>query len=250
MASLFGLLQPLCSSSPSTAALAVWYTGPCTFNKTLIAILCLLLPAAACRCVTPWLVVLLHRPMYVVYPHKSNREVGEHIRAQIEPLLLDHKVDLTIAGHVHTYYRSCVVRDERCMDDDNNYSSRAAAARAGLANGTAAAAAPAAAQGKPSSSSSVGDDPTSTPATNRHHGITHFVIGSAGRKLSGADEDQAYWCAASVQEWGFGRFTVRGSRSLLAEYISSETGEVLDSVDVSSAVGTSACQPGIAVSKH
>jgi len=28
------------------------------------------------RCVTPWLVAAMHRPMYVVYPHKSNRIVG------------------------------------------------------------------------------------------------------------------------------------------------------------------------------
>ena len=28
------------------------------------------------RCVTPWLVLLIHRPMYVVHPHKSNRIVG------------------------------------------------------------------------------------------------------------------------------------------------------------------------------
>lgn len=28
------------------------------------------------RCSTPWLIVGMHRPMYVVYPHKSNRVVG------------------------------------------------------------------------------------------------------------------------------------------------------------------------------
>lgn len=33
--------------------------------------------ASVDRCVTPWLVVASHRPMYVVYPHKSNRDVGE-----------------------------------------------------------------------------------------------------------------------------------------------------------------------------
>jgi hypothetical protein len=43
-------------------------------------------------------VLLLHRPMYVAYPHKSNREVADHLRAQMEPLLLQHKVDLTVAG--------------------------------------------------------------------------------------------------------------------------------------------------------
>lgn len=28
------------------------------------------------RCATPWLIVGMHRPMYVVFPHKSNRIVG------------------------------------------------------------------------------------------------------------------------------------------------------------------------------
>jgi hypothetical protein len=28
------------------------------------------------RCATPWVVLGMHRPMYVVYPHKSNRRVG------------------------------------------------------------------------------------------------------------------------------------------------------------------------------
>ena len=28
------------------------------------------------RCLTPWLVVSMHRPMYVVHPHKSNRVVA------------------------------------------------------------------------------------------------------------------------------------------------------------------------------
>lgn len=34
------------------------------------------------RCVTPWLLVGLHRPMYVPYPHKSNRVVGRHLQAR------------------------------------------------------------------------------------------------------------------------------------------------------------------------
>ena len=32
------------------------------------------------RCSTPWLVLSMHRPMYVVYPHKSNRIVADHLR--------------------------------------------------------------------------------------------------------------------------------------------------------------------------
>ncbi len=45
--------------------------------------------AAADRCATPWLAVAMHRPMYVVFPHKSNRVVGEHLRASLERLFED-----------------------------------------------------------------------------------------------------------------------------------------------------------------
>ena len=31
------------------------------------------------RCATPWVVLGMHRPMYVVYPHKSNRRVGGEV---------------------------------------------------------------------------------------------------------------------------------------------------------------------------
>jgi hypothetical protein len=64
------------------------------------------------------------------------------------------------------------------------------------------------------------------------HGIVHFIIGSAGRKLSDVDRGQEDWCTECVLRWGFGRFTVRSRTHLLAEYVSSETGEVLDSVEV------------------
>ncbi|KAG2485837.1 hypothetical protein HYH03_015420 [Edaphochlamys debaryana] len=66
------------------------------------------------RCTTPWLVVALHRPMYVVYPHKDNRVVGEHIRDMLEDLLLRYQVDLTVSGHVHAYYRSCAAAGGAC----------------------------------------------------------------------------------------------------------------------------------------
>ncbi len=39
------------------------------------------------RCVTPWLVAAMHRPMYVVYPHKSNRIVGGALPLWVTRLL-------------------------------------------------------------------------------------------------------------------------------------------------------------------
>jgi hypothetical protein len=60
----------------------------------------------------------------------------------------------------------------------------------------------------------------------------HFTIGSAGHKLSEVERGQEDWLAASVQRYGFGRFSVEGGNRLVAEYVGSESGRVLDSVEV------------------
>lgn len=44
------------------------------------------------RCATPWLAVAMHRPMYVVFPHKSNRVVGRHLRESLEGVFEDAQV--------------------------------------------------------------------------------------------------------------------------------------------------------------
>ena len=50
------------------------------------------------RCATPWLLLALHRPLYVPYPHKDNAVVGEHLRAALEPLLKHYAVDVALSG--------------------------------------------------------------------------------------------------------------------------------------------------------
>ncbi|KAK9829258.1 hypothetical protein WJX72_004835 [[Myrmecia] bisecta] len=69
------------------------------------------------RCQTPWLLVGMHRPMYVVYPHKSNRIVGEHLRSQLEDVFEAHAVDMVLSGHVHAYARTCNVYNGECVAD-------------------------------------------------------------------------------------------------------------------------------------
>ena len=57
------------------------------------------------RTVTPWVIVNMHRPMYMV----DDSEAGGSIDPQFqvfESLLYDYKVDLVLCGHVHNAYAS------------------------------------------------------------------------------------------------------------------------------------------------
>lgn len=55
----------------------------------------------------PWLVLELHRPMYESETDPPNWLVGVEIRHRIEGLLIQYQVDLVLAGHYHSYQRSC-----------------------------------------------------------------------------------------------------------------------------------------------
>lgn len=133
------------------------------------------------RCLTPWLVIGMHRPMYVVHPHKSNRIVAEHLRASLESLFNQYNVDLVVSGHVHSYARTCNVYDERCVD-------------------------------------------------NLDKGTTHVTLGCGGHKLSDVDHDQYDWLDYSETEFGYGRVTADGDHSLRLEYITTDHGEIRDTV--------------------
>jgi hypothetical protein len=59
------------------------------------------------RTLTPWVILESHRPMYMNKDEYSQNLVGVHIRKNIESLLKKHSVDLFLAGHYHSYFRSC-----------------------------------------------------------------------------------------------------------------------------------------------
>jgi hypothetical protein len=143
----------------------------------------------------------------VVYPHKANREVGDHLRASLEQLLRRHLVDATLAGHVHSYYRSCAAYDGRCVG---------------------AGAASAAGGGAPAGGAEVAGG----GGGGGGHGTVHVVVGSGGHVLSDLEEGQEEWVAAAAQQWGYVRVSVASPERAAVEFVSSASGEVLDAFEV------------------
>jgi len=61
---------------------------------------------------TPWVVIIGHRPLYCSSTDEYDcRTRAAALREDLEPLLRQHKVDLGLYGHIHSYERSYPVFD-------------------------------------------------------------------------------------------------------------------------------------------
>lgn len=72
------------------------------------------------RNVFPWVILTIHRPMYTSENYASDYRVAVNLQELLEPLLLQYKVDVVLAGHYHSYERTCIVNNLVCVDGDSN----------------------------------------------------------------------------------------------------------------------------------
>lgn len=72
--------------------------------------------AAVNRTATPWVFVAIHRPLYESEAYSGDWEVSLGLRAIMEPLLVEQGVDVVLAGHYHSFMRTCAARNGTCVD--------------------------------------------------------------------------------------------------------------------------------------
>jgi len=70
------------------------------------------------RTITPWVVFATHRPMYVSSKNSDvpdgDQTIADQLRDVFEELLYVAEVDLVVAGHHHSYQRTCPVLKGEC----------------------------------------------------------------------------------------------------------------------------------------
>jgi hypothetical protein len=67
--------------------------------------------AAVNRTLTPWLILLSHRPFYTASAGGQSDTLNTLLRQQIGALAHQYKVDIVFTGHVHTWERTCGVNE-------------------------------------------------------------------------------------------------------------------------------------------
>lgn len=76
------------------------------------------------RTISPWVIFATHRPMYVSSTNSAipdgDQTIAEQLQETFEELLYVTEVDLVVAGHHHSYQRTCPVLKGACASQRAN----------------------------------------------------------------------------------------------------------------------------------
>ncbi|PHT94738.1 hypothetical protein T459_02620 [Capsicum annuum] len=153
--------------------------------------------ASVDRTRTPWLIFTGHRPMYSsVHGGIFLKNVDENFVKNVEPLLMENKVDLALWGHVHNYERTCAVYQKEC-------------------------------KALPTKDASGID----TYDNTNYRAPVHAVIGMAGFTLDKFPYVADEWSLVRTAEFGYVR--VHATRNALTiEYVNANTRKLEDSFQI------------------
>lgn len=68
------------------------------------------------RAATPWVAVGIHRPIYETEAYPGDYAVAAGLRGLMEGYLLRYGVDVVLAGHYHSFQRTCRLANLTCVD--------------------------------------------------------------------------------------------------------------------------------------
>ncbi|XP_071718869.1 nucleotide pyrophosphatase/phosphodiesterase-like [Rutidosis leptorrhynchoides] len=140
------------------------------------------------RSSTPWLIFTGHRPMY----SSSGFVVDKRFVETVEPLLLAHKADLVLFGHVHNYERTCAVYQKECKQMPKK--------------------------------DGIGFD---TYNNTNYAAPVHVTIGMAGFTLKGFLPFAASWSLVRIKEFGYTKVQTTPTE-LSFEFVNANTKEIED----------------------
>ncbi|ERN05081.1 probable inactive purple acid phosphatase 27 isoform X1 [Amborella trichopoda] len=152
--------------------------------------------ASVDRSKTPWVIFTGHRPMYSSQGGGIIPSVDQRFTKAVEPLLMKHKVDLVLFGHVHNYERSCFLYEGEC-------------------------------KGMPNKDKSGLDTYDNTNYT----APIHAIIGMAGFSLDAFPIIVGKWSLVRASEFGY--FRIQGTKEQLSlEFVSMRTENVEDKFNI------------------
>lgn len=153
--------------------------------------------ASVNRSRTPWLVFMGHRPMYTSV--NSITSVDSNFVREVEPLLLENKVDLALFGHVHNYERTCSIFNSQCLSMPTKD-----------ANGI------------------------DTYDHSNYTAPVQAVVGMAGFKLDKFPNNAGIWSLVRISEYGYLRAHAT-MKEIRLEFVNAGTSEVQDTFRITKA---------------
>ncbi|KII69413.1 putative inactive purple acid phosphatase 9 [Thelohanellus kitauei] len=142
------------------------------------------------RALKPWVIVSIHRSLYISAPPQHYDEATDVLRQHLEKLLIKYNVNFVLSGHYHSYERTCPVNKFFFI----------------LTSGEC----------------------VKGPLTRNDWGIVHLTVGTGGRELDQPLSTYNSWCMARLFVYGVGYLKIKNEHEASWKFIGNENNIVLD----------------------